>query len=90
MSDADCCNGKIVAYYLEDASDRVKVFDFSTPANHLTDIKLPDIGSIAGSHGKHDSSEFFYKFTSFSDPGSSYRVELDGSFDNVCIATTKL
>ena len=85
LSDADCCNGKIIAMYLEDASDRLKVFDFASPANHLADIKLPDIGSVVSYHGKHDSSEFFYKFSSFCDPGSQYRVELEGTFDNVCI-----
>jgi len=41
--------------------------------------------------GKHDSAEFFFKFTSFSDPGSIYRVDLgSGSFDAVNVCRTKL
>ena len=82
---AFCCNGKIVANYLQDASDRIHVYDFNTPVNLLTEIQLPDIGSLVSAHGKHDGTELFYKFTSFCDPGSEYRVEMDENFDTICI-----
>ena len=74
----------ILAAYLENASDRMMVFDFSVPAKLLNNIKLPDIGTVIGWHGKHDSDEFFFKFSSFTDPGSSYRVDMN-SFDVECI-----
>lgn len=70
LNEAECVNGMIVAYYLEHASDKMRVFDIAIPANEKTEIKLPDIGSVVTSHGKHNSSEFFYKFSSFCDPGS--------------------
>ena len=86
---ARCCNDKIIAAYIENASEKLKVFDFNSPANMLTEIKFPDIGSIMGWTGKHDSNELFYKFSSFSDPGSIYRVNLD-TFDSELIIETKL
>ena len=62
LSENKCCNGMLVAYYLENASDRMKVFNFGVPAKHLSDVELPGIGTIVASKGKHNSNEFFYKF----------------------------
>jgi len=36
LNDAECINGNIVAYQLENASDRMRVYDFATPANQLS------------------------------------------------------
>jgi prolyl oligopeptidase len=79
----------IVAYYLADASDRMTVFDFACPAKQIRDLPLPGIGTVASSFGEHDKKEFIYKFTSFTDAGSSYRVDMD-TFELECIATTNL
>jgi prolyl oligopeptidase len=89
LQQAECINGKILAYYLIDASDRMSVFDFSSPAKHIKDVPLPGIGTVASSFGEHDKSEFMFKFTSFTDPGSSWRIDMD-TFDLTCIAETKL
>jgi len=86
---AQCCNDKIVAAFVENASEKMRVFDFNTPSNVLKEIEFPDIGTIVGWSGKFDSNELFYKFSSFSDPGSIYRVNLD-TFENELIYTTKL
>ena len=48
-----------------------------TEAKEIKDIPLPDIGTVAGSFGTHDSKEFMFKFTSFTDPGSSWRVDME-------------
>lgn len=84
-----CCNDKLVTIYIENASEKMRVFDFNTPANLLTEIEFPDIGSVMGFTGKHDSKEIFYKFASFADPGSVYRVDLD-TFESEMIIQTKL
>ena len=84
-----CCNDKLIVAYIENASEKLKVFDFNTPANLLTEIKFPDIGSIMGWTGKHNSNELFYKFSSFADPGSVYRINLD-TFESETIILTKL
>ena len=90
LNEAECINGMIVAYYLENASDKMVVFDLeSVPAKELHSIQLPGIGSVVSSFGKCDSSEFFFKFSSFSDPGSAYRVDMT-SFEVETIATTQL
>jgi prolyl oligopeptidase len=74
---------------LQDASDRIKVFDLSVPSKHIKDLELPGIGTVIGTSGKYNQSEFFYKFTSFTDPGSSYRVDLS-TFELETVAVTKL
>lgn len=79
----------MIAYYLKDASDFMEVFDLSSPAKHLADIKLPDLGTIMTSHGKHDSDELFYKFGSFTDPGSAWRVDMN-TMEQQKIGVTKL
>lgn len=52
-------------------------------------IKLPGLGCVIGTSGRHDSREFFFKFTSFVDPGSSYRVDLT-NFKMELVHRTKL
>ena len=89
LQDAACMNGLIMATYLQAATERLKAYDFSHPAKHLADIKLPDIGSVAALAGKHDSSEMMFKFTSFTDAGSAWRVDLN-TFNTENIGVTKL
>ena len=82
-----CINGQLVASYLEDASDKVKVYDFT--GKHLHDVSLPDIGTIISISGKHDDTELIYKFTSFTDPGSSYRIDMT-NFEQERLHVTQL
>jgi len=74
---------------MQDASNYLKVYDFSTPAKHLKNLDLPDIGSVLTSWGKHDLDEFFYKFGSFTDPGSVWRVDMN-TFEMKKIDATKI
>jgi prolyl oligopeptidase len=75
--------------YLQDASDKMSVFDFSSPAKLLHEIKLPDIGTVVSISGKHDDSELIYKFMSFTDPGSSYRINMT-NFETERLHVTQL
>ena len=70
-------NDKFIATYQEDAHELLEVFSAQQPAKFLTQIKLPDIGTIQSERGHYNEKEFFFKFTSFSDPGSIYRVDMD-------------
>ena len=83
-------NGKLMVIFLQDASDRLEIFDVSSiPAQKLTNIELPDIGTIVNSVGKHNKEEFFFSFSSYTDPGSSYRVDMN-TFKMEKIHKTKL
>jgi prolyl oligopeptidase PreP (S9A serine peptidase family) len=86
---AICINGQLVTSQLEDASDKVKVFDFSSPAKLLHDVQLPDIGTVVSISGKHDDTELLYKFSSFTDAGSSYRIDMT-KFETERLYVTKL
>jgi hypothetical protein len=54
----------------------LSVFDFSKPAKKLNDIKMPGIGEVDHIEGSHDEKEFYFNFMSFTDPGSSYHVDM--------------
>lgn len=87
---AMCVNGQLAAAYLQDASDRLNVYDFSSPAKLLHEVKLPDIGTVVGISGKHDDTELLYKFSSFTDPGSAYRIDMANGFATERLSVTKL
>lgn len=86
---AICIDGKLVVSNLEDASDKMKIYDFAEPANLLHEVKLPDIGTVVSVSGKHDDTELIYKFMSFTDPGSSYRIDTS-NFETERLHVTKL
>jgi prolyl oligopeptidase len=61
----------IVASYLQNASDRLRLFDLSgRPAGG---VELPAIGSLTGISGRPEDSEMFVGFTSFIYPPVNYR-----------------
>lgn len=64
----------LVAQYLEDAKSQVKVFDLT--GRHVRDVDLPGIGSANGFGGDADSSETFYSFGGFTEPGAIYRYDV--------------
>jgi prolyl oligopeptidase len=63
----------IVAVYLHNASDTVRLFTLSgTLAGH---VALPAIGSLTGINGRPEDSEMFLGFTSFVHPPANYRYD---------------
>jgi len=65
---------KIVADYLKDAHTQLKLFALDgTPKG---EIELPGLGS-AGISGDEGDPEAFYSFSSFTNPGSTYRYDLN-------------
>jgi len=65
---------RFVASYLQDAHARVSVHTLDGKLER--EVELPGLGSVAGFEGRRDQSETFYRFTSFTDPGSIYRYDV--------------
>ena len=73
LSSAILVHGTLVASYLHNASDRVRLFDLSgTPAG---EIELPGIGSLTGLSGRPEDTEMFLGFTSFVQSPMNYRYD---------------
>lgn len=74
LQSAICSSGKLAMWYLVNASEQMKVYDFDS--NHLRDIALPDLGTVTEVAAEHDKDEMFYAFNSFTDPRSVYRLDM--------------
>ncbi len=66
--------GKLVTYWLHNASSAVKFYDLS--GKFLNDLKLPGIGTIGGVSGKRDENQAFYSFSSFTRPPTIYQLDV--------------
>ncbi len=66
--------GQMFCQYLRDAKTEVKCVDFD--GKLIRDVKLPGIGTAAGFFGEREDKETFYTFTSFTEPGTIYRMDL--------------
>ncbi len=65
--------------YLHDAHSLVRVMEWDGKAPHARLVReqaLPGIGSAEGFGGKRGDIETFYSFTSFTAPGTIYRLNL--------------
>ena len=75
--------GRLFANYLKDARSTVKMFDVDlnvsarTAAKPAGEIKLPGIGTVAGFAGRSSDTHTFFSFTSFTEPGAIYRLEVE-------------
>lgn len=87
-----CANGLIIAGYLQNAQERVRVYSVNKEnhrADYMREIELPEIGSVGGFSSAWDSDEVFYSFNSFTDPGSSYRLNIT-TWEQTLIQKTKV
>lgn len=66
--------GFLWATYLKDASTNIVQFDYK--GKKIGDVKLPAIGTVGGFGGYKDDKEFFYSFTNFTTPGTTYRYNI--------------
>jgi len=72
-------HGQFLCTYLHDAHSVVKIFTAdgsAAPAKFSRDLPLPALGSAGGFGGKSTDTETFYSFTSFTVPGTIYRLDL--------------
>lgn len=65
----------LVVSYIEDASSKMKVFDLEGKLKH--EIKLPSIGTVKSVSGSKSDDKAFFSFTSFTQPVSIYRLDLE-------------
>jgi len=73
LSQVAIAHRTLVAAYLRNASDRVRLFDPSgKPAG---EIVLPALGSVFGLSGRPDDDELFLGFTSYTHPPTVLRYE---------------
>ncbi len=68
-------NNKLIAYYMIDAHDVVKMHDMQ--GKFLGDIDLPLIGSVGGLSGKLEDTFTYYTITSFTTPSSIYYYDAE-------------
>ena len=65
--------GKLVVNYLKDAHTQLRIFTLD--GQSAGEIALPGLGS-AWISGEETDAEAFYSYSSFTDPGSTYRYDM--------------
>lgn len=73
--------GQLICQYLQDAKSAVKIFDREGKLVRV--LELPGIGSVGGFGGRKDDTETYYGFTSFTEAGATYRLDLKSGKSSV-------
>ncbi len=71
---ASIVGGKIVLNYLVDAKNEVTIAELDGSNAHI--LPLPGIGAVGGFGGEIDQGETFFAFSSFTQPGAVYRLDM--------------
>jgi prolyl oligopeptidase len=66
--------GYFFAEYMVDAIS--KIFQYDYDGKLVREVKLPGLGSAGGFGGKKEDKEFYFSFTNYSTPGSSYKYNV--------------
>jgi prolyl oligopeptidase len=74
LQGAAVVNGMLLAQYERNASSQLRLFNINGHA--LGDVRLPQIGTVAGIGGKWNRKEVFFKFSSFTMPDMVYQIDL--------------
>jgi prolyl oligopeptidase len=74
LQSANLVNHQLVVLYLKDAHSEVRIF--SPEGKLIRPLGLPGLGTAAGFGGKVEDTETFYQYTSFTEPGTIYRLDL--------------
>ena len=75
LRDVGMVHDTFIASYLKDACTQVKLFD--RKGRFLRELPLPGLGTAGGFTGKRTDTETFFRYTSYTDPGSIYRLDLE-------------
>ena len=67
--------GYFFAEYMVDAISKVLQYDYD--GELIRQVKLPGVGSAAGFGGKKEDTEFYFSFTNYIMPGSSYKFNVE-------------
>ena len=64
---------QIILNYMQDAHSVIKMY--AMDGSFKKELVLPGIGSASGFYGKSNHEEAFYRYSSYTDPGSSFRYD---------------
>ena len=67
--------GYFFAEYMVDAISKVLQYDYQ--GNLVREVPLPGVGSASGFGGKKEEKEFYFYFTNYNTPGSSYKYHVE-------------
>ena len=67
--------GYFFAEYMVDAIS--KVFQYDYDGKLIREVELPGVGSANGFGGKKEENEFYFSFTNYNTPGSSYKYNVE-------------
>ncbi len=67
--------GYFFAEYMVDAISKVYQYDYE--GKQVREVKLPGVGSAGGFGGKKEDKEFYFSFTNYNTPGSSYKYNVE-------------
>jgi len=75
LETAQLIGGRIVTTYLHDASHQLKIFTLT--GAEVGELPLPGLGTITAIEGQFDDPEAFFEYTSFTQPTTIYRLDMD-------------
>ena len=67
----------LLVCYVADVASKLQIHSLATGSKER-DIPLPGIGSVTSFGGRREDSEFFFSFSSFTEPGATYRCVTGG------------
>ena len=67
--------GYFFTEYMVDAVSKVMQYDYN--GKLIREIKLPGVGSASGFGGKKQEKDFYFSFTNYITPGSSYKYNVE-------------
>lgn len=67
--------GYFFTEYMVDAISKVYQYDYD--GNQVREVKLPGLGTASGFGGKKEDKEFYFSFTNYNTPGSSYKYNVE-------------
>ena len=74
LEDVDVINGQLYLIYNKDASNHA--FVYTLDGTLRQEVRLPSLGSV-GFSGRKNEPECFFTFTSFTQPGTIYRYDVE-------------
>ncbi|MEZ4389055.1 MAG: prolyl oligopeptidase family serine peptidase [Candidatus Krumholzibacteriia bacterium] len=86
LESATVLGGQFVLTYLKDVASSVRLA--SLTGDHLGEISLPGLGSVAGFTGRSDDTETWYAFDGYLSPSVIYRLNLISGESTVFRAPT--
>ncbi|MFS4455399.1 prolyl oligopeptidase family serine peptidase [Maribacter sp. 2304DJ31-5] len=68
-------SGYFFTEYMVDAISKVYQYDYD--GKLIREVELPGVGSAGGFRGKKEDAEFYFSFTNYNTPGSSYKYNAE-------------